>query len=397
MRIALVTETFAPEINGVAMTLDRLVGAMAARGHEFQIVRPGRGEMDKLGHRHSNQDELLVPGVPLPRYDGLHIGLPCPWRLARAWRKQRPSIVHIATQGPLGISALRAAKVLGLPVSTSFHTNFHIYSKYYGCGIFSHLSLDLLRRFHNKTGCTMVPTAQTARELTAYGFNNTCVLARGVDTKLFNPDRRSNQLRASWGLTPDQPAILYAGRLALEKNITLAIQAFRELSQKQPANRPPAKMILVGDGPIRKQLEAKNPDLTFVGYRRAEDLATHYASADVMLFPSLTETFGNVVTEAMASGLVTIAFDTAAAHEHIVTGQNGVTVPIDRPDLFITSALDTVAASDAWPAIRQAARQTALNVSWDHVYDQFEAHLTRVCEQAAAKNPTEEKPDLIAT
>jgi glycosyltransferase involved in cell wall biosynthesis len=395
VRIALVTETFAPEINGVAMTLDRLVEAMKARGHTFQLVRPRRGAIDKTGHRHQDQEELLVPGIPLPKYDGLHIGLPCPWRLARAWRAKRPDIVHIATQGPLGFSALRAASVLGLPVSSSFHTNFHVYSQYYGCGIFSRLSLDVLKRFHNRTGCTMVPTAQTARELTAYGFKNTCVLARGVDTQLFTPNRRSQDLRASWGLAPDQPAVFYAGRLALEKNINLAIQAFRSLSKTQSPARPAAKMILIGDGPIRKQLEAKNPDLTFVGYRRGQDLAAHYASCDVMLFPSLTETFGNVVTEAMASGVVTIAFDTAAAHEHIISPQNGITVPTDRPDLFIKAAADTLANPDAWPAIRAAARQSAQGVSWDLVYNQFESHLSRVLQEATAKNPAQ-KPDLVS-
>lgn len=396
MRIALATETFAPEINGVAMTLDRLVEAMKSRGHTFQLVRPRRGKIDKTGHRHQDQEELLVPGIPLPKYDGLHIGLPCPWRLAKAWRANRPTIVHIATEGPLGFSALRAASSLRIPISSSFHTNFHIYSQYYGCGLFSRLSLDVLRRFHNRTGCTMVPTSQASRELTKYGFNNTCVLARGVDTELFHPDRRSQALRASWGALPDQPVILYAGRLALEKNIGLAIQAFRQLAQSHAGPGPAPKMVLVGDGPIRRSLESKNPDLTFAGYRRGQELAAHYASADVMLFPSLTETFGNVVTEAMASGLVTIAFDTAAAHEHIISGENGITVPTDRPDLFIQSTVHTAATPASWPAIRNAARNTAINVSWDRVYDQFETHLNHVLQLAAAKNPTEEKTGLVS-
>jgi glycosyltransferase involved in cell wall biosynthesis len=398
VRIALVTETFAPEINGVAMTLDRLVEAMKARGHTFQLVRPRRGKIDLTGHRHQDQEEFLVPGIPLPKYDGLHIGLPCPLRLAKFWRKpeNRPDIVHIATEGPLGLSAMRAARSLGLPISSSFHTNFHMYSQYYGCGLFAKLSLSLLRRMHNKAGCTMVPTQETSRILTRHGFTNTCVLSRGVDTKLFTPELRSDTLRASWGVLPNQPVILYAGRLALEKNIGLAIQAFRQIAAKHAGQTLPPKMVLVGDGPIRRPLESKNADLTFVGYRRGADLAAHYASADIMLFPSLTETFGNVVTEAMASGLVTIAFDTAAAHEHIVNGENGITVPTDRPDLFIQAAIDTASNPASWPAIRSAARATALNVSWERVYDQFETHLNHVLELAAAKNPAEEKPGLVS-
>jgi glycosyltransferase involved in cell wall biosynthesis len=243
------------------------------------------------------------------------------------------------------------------------------------------LTLVLLKRFHNKTGCTMVPTAQMAAELASYGFERTCVLSRGVDTQLFDPARRSMELRRTWSVGPDDPVVLYAGRLAAEKNIGLAVDAYRRVKQKT-AN---ARMVVVGDGPIRQQLQQANPDFFYAGYRRGEDLAAHYASADVMLFPSLTETFGNVVTEAMASGLVTVAFDTAAAREHVRTGVNGVTVPVDRPDLFITSALEMTARQEAWKPIREAARRTAQGISWESVITDFECHLSDVREAHAAE------------
>ena len=174
-----------------------------------------------------------------------------------------------------------------------------------------------LRHFHNRGVQTLIPTEELAGQLQALGFLRTQVLARGVDTTLFTQQRRDPSLRQRWGAEPTDPVLLYVGRLAAEKNLELAIHAFARIRQEQPS----ARLVLVGDGPLASRLQARYPDVIFPGMRIGADLAAHYASADLFLFPSLTETFGNVTLEAMASGLAVVAFDYAAAHRDVYKRQ----------------------------------------------------------------------------
>src|SRR5262245_1391563 len=202
LRIATVTETYPPEVNGVALTLQRMLDGLRARRHEVQLVRVRQGP-DDLPQRGDRFDELLLPGVQIPLYSHLRMGLPCTQTLLEAWRTRRPDVVHIATEGPLGWSALRAALRLSLPVVSDFRTNFHAYSEHYKLAWLREPIVCYLRHFHNRTACTMVPTAQARSELEALGFANLQVVARGVDTSLFHPGRRSGELRRLWGAAPD--------------------------------------------------------------------------------------------------------------------------------------------------------------------------------------------------
>ncbi|MBW8758784.1 MAG: glycosyltransferase family 1 protein [Burkholderiales bacterium] len=313
MRIACVTETYPPEINGVALTVARLVQGLRARHHSVRVIRP-RQAGDAVAS--PIDGDFLVRGVPIPRYEGLKMGLPCTGRLIELWRKERPDVVHIATEGPLGRSALLAARALGLPVCSEFRTNFHAYSAHYGLGFMKKLILGYLRRFHNATHCTMVPTQALHDQLQREGFRDLLTVARGVDTRRFDPARRSEALRAQWGAAHDDLVVTCVGRLAPEKNLATLVTAFDAIRRQQPR----AKLVLVGDGPMRKELQARCPHAVFAGQRLGEDLAAHYASADLFLFPSITETFGNVTTEAMASGLAVVAFDYAAAQRVIRDG-----------------------------------------------------------------------------
>lgn len=386
VNLALVTETFPPEVNGVAMTLRRLVDGAAAAGDAITVVRP-RQKADRIEaeevRRHGNGhparpfDEWLMPGVALPRYEGLMMGLPVTGRLVRRWTRQRPEVVHIATEGPLGWSALAAAAKLGIPISSSFHTNFHQYGDHYGFGAIKHVAMAYLRSFHNQTALTMVPTRQMCGELAAQGFHAVEVVSRGVDARLFAPERRSAALRASWGAGEGDPVFIYVGRLAKEKNIGLAVETF--LAARTVAAR--ARLVLVGDGPERASLERKHPEFHFAGMRRGEDLAAHYASGDVFLFPSVTETFGNVVTEALASGLVVVTFDYAAGREHIRQGENGVLVPFGDAEAFRRAGLTAIAEMAGWPRLRAAARQTALGVTWEAIVRRFRETLVAVAER----------------
>jgi len=222
------------------------------------------------------------------------------------WTEQRPDIVHIATEGPLGWSALAAARKLGIPVSTDFHTNFHCYAKHYRIGLFTRPMAAYLRSFHNKASCTIVPTDSLQRQLERDGYQNVIVVSRGVDGELFHPAKRCQRLRDSWGADEETPVVMLVSRLAPEKNLNVVIQAFEQMRKIHPL----ARLVMVGDGPARAELQANNPHVIFAGMQIGEVLAQHYASGDIFLYPSLTETYGNVTVESMASGLATVAFDT---------------------------------------------------------------------------------------
>ena len=377
MKLALVTETYPPEINGVAMTLSRLVSGLAARGHSVEVIRPRQmGEARSADGTFTESNGVvhwLVPGVPIPLYKSLRIGLPITPALKRHWQAHPPNVVHVATEGPLGLAALYSGNKFKLPITSSFHTNFHQYGGHYGLKAGQELALRYLRWFHNRTRCTLVPTDQMLTQLRGDGFERLSVLARGVDGQLFSPAKRSEALRAQWGVGQDDPVMIYVGRIAAEKNLGLAVQAFLAMQSVSPR----AKFVLVGDGPERSSLKTKYPQFHYAGTHRGEQLAEHYASADVFIFPSTTETFGNVITEAMASGLVVLSYDYAAARQFIRDGENGFVAAFDEREAFVAKARQVMNNQVGWSEIRARARATALTITWDAIIVRFEAELTR--------------------
>lgn len=373
LRIAIVTETFPPEVNGVAMTLGRIVDGLVRQGHSVQLIRP-RQPSDAVTPEPCGMDEVLTKGVSIPTYKDLRFGLPAKRRLTKLWTKQRPDIVHVATEGPLGWAAVIVAKRLKLPVTSSFHTNFHNYSQHYGIGLLKTIIDNYLRKLHNLTDATMVPTKAIAQELQERGYNNVTLLSRGVSTDLFSPAKRSPLLREHWGAGPGDVVVLLVGRLAKEKNVGLVIASFQAIQQRLPS----AKLVFVGDGPLRKQLEKSCPNAIFTGVRKNEELAAHYASGDVFLFPSLTETFGNVVPEALASGLAVLSYANAAAKELITTGHNGVLVQPGNEFEFINAAVELAADMPMQQKLRQAASPSVAHMSWEAVQANFADTLIRV-------------------
>lgn len=379
LRVALVTETYPPEVNGVAMTLGRLVEALQRRSHFVQLVRPRQGALDIAAHR-EQFEEVLKAGIPIPRYDGLRIGLPAKRDLIRLWTLKRPDIVHIATEGPLGWSALAAAAKLKLPVSTGFHTNFHSYSKHYGIGFLKKPIAACLRKFHNRALATLIPTEGLRHELESHGFRNLQVVSRGVDTLLFSPSRRSPELRRAWGAGEHGIVAMYVGRMAPEKNLPLAVRAFLAMHERNPQ----VQLVMVGDGPERTWLASRNPNVVFAGTRSGEDLATHYASADVFLFPSLTETFGNVTLEAMASGLAVVAYEYAAARQCVVHEESGLLVPFGDSSAFVGMAAGLMQDSARMARLRLYARAAAERNDWESVVSEFENVLRDVIQKQHA-------------
>jgi glycosyltransferase involved in cell wall biosynthesis len=373
LRVAVVTETYPPEVNGVARTVGLMVGALLARGHEVQLVRPRQGRERRQSSGEALR-ERLVAGFAIPFYRHLQIGLALPSMLHKEWRLWRPDLVHVVTEGPLGWAAVSAARRLGIPVCSDFHTNFHSYSRHYGFGMFAGSVTRYLRALHNRADCTLVPTAQMRANLEALAFERVAVVGRGVDTQLFSPVRRSERLRAAWGCRQGDIVALHVGRLAPEKNLGLFVEAARGMQVIDPKVR----VVLVGDGPQSAALRARHPDFVFAGMRTGEDLAEHYASADVFLFPSTTETFGNVTLEAMASGLAVVAYDYAAAQQYLRHSVSGLLAPQGDAAEFVRMAAQLTGNRELRSRFGLEARRAAEAASWDRAFDDLERALRNI-------------------
>ncbi|MCF4994115.1 glycosyltransferase [Pseudomonas syringae] len=373
LHITLITETFPPEINGVANTLGRLCEGLRSRGHQVELVRPRQVGDSPF----SDGSLMLCRGWPLPGYPGLQWGQSSMHKLLRRWKRQRPDVLYIATEGPLGLSALRAARRLGIAVVSGFHTNFQQYTSQYGLGLLTRLLTHYLRWFHNRSAVTLVPSVSQQKELERRHFERLALLSRGVDSQLFHPAKRLNALREQWGLCERDIAVIHVGRLAHEKNLGLLKRCFEKLRSTYPQRN--LKLIVVGEGPQRLTLEKEMPEAIFCGAQRGEALAAHYASGDVFVFPSLTETFGNGVLEALASGLGVVAYDQAAAGQHIRHGYSGVLAMPGDEEAFCEAATWLLEEDETLRCMRLNARQHASRQGWAAIIEQFEGHLRGAC------------------
>jgi UDP-2,3-diacylglucosamine pyrophosphatase LpxH/glycosyltransferase involved in cell wall biosynthesis len=364
MKIDIVTDTFAPDVNGVAMTLGRLTDGLRRRGHRVHVIHTGVS---------ARAGETCAAAVPLPGYKEVRVGLPKPFELRARWMRKRPDAIYVATESPLGKSALKAANALGIPVASGFHTNFHQYMRQYGMGGLQPVAMAYLRNFHQRADCTLTPSRDMVERLAAEGFENVHLLGRGVDTELFTPGKRCESLRAEWGARVATPVAVMVGRVAPEKNFDLAMRTFERMRQAFPD----VCCVVIGDGPLLGKLAENFPWVHFAGVKTGEELARHYASADVLIFPSETETFGNVLLEGMASGLATVSFDYAAAALHVRSGENGLKATKGDAASFIDHALDALSMR-ADHEMREAARETAESLGWDAVVTEFERRLADI-------------------
>lgn len=376
LNIAIVSETWPPEINGVAMSVLQLAKGLQQLGHRILLVRPEQ----KASSPAFEPDALcLVKAQALPKYPDLRFGWPQMLKIGRSFDQFKPDIVHIVTEGPLGLAALNVAKQRNYPISSGFHSPFHEFSRFFDLAFLVKPLQHYLKWFHNQTNLTCVPSVETKQALLDFGV--TCQLAvvsRGVDNSLFNPSKRDEALRQAWGATTDTTVMLYVGRVSPEKNIDLSIKAYRAAKKAQPERD--FKFVVVGDGPDRARLQQLVPEAVFAGMQTGEDLARHYASGDVFLFGSEVETFGNVVLEALSSGVPVLAYDYACAALVMQHGQHGWCVPLRDVKRFEVEAMNLPEKS-VLRSMGDKAAQRAGQFAWQLAIQQFDEALKTTVEK----------------
>jgi glycosyltransferase involved in cell wall biosynthesis len=375
MRVTLVTETYFPQVNGVSRTLGQLVRHLESRGDVVQLVQPDYGESPEHKRVH------LVRSISLPFYEELYLPLPPFGDVRRAIDAFAPDLVHIATEGTLGLSVLRHVLARRKPTVSSFHTNFDQYSAHYRVGFARGTIWRYLRWFHNRTRETYVPSRTTIADLESRGFARLVLWPRGVDSALFRPDRPGRaEVRATFGFGPDDIVVAYVSRIAAEKNIAYLAEAL----QKVHDARPGVKFLFVGDGPARGDVERRLAGhAVFAGYRSGEDLADHYAAADLFAFSSLTETFGNVILEAMASGLPVVALRAGGVGDTVRPGETGILVEASAPaSVFAQAVIGLCDDSEQRRRQSEAARAYALSQSWDEIMGTLRSCYQHVISEA---------------
>ena len=366
MRIALITETFLPNVNGVVTTLCRLLEHLRSRGHEALLLAP-----EGAPPAYAGAEIVPMRGMPLPAYPELRITPPQPGMTARL-RRFRPDLVHLAGTMALGVAGRHAARRLGAPLVGAYHTDFPAYSAHYGLGFLRDLAYTYLRWVHNSCVLTLCPSSATMADLRARGFRRLRLWGRGVDTERFHPGWRSVAWRAAVGARPNERVLLYVGRLAPEKRLDLLAEALPHLAN--------TRLVLVGDGPARPILERRlsGAPAHFTGYLRGDDLATAYASADLFVFPSDTETFGQVIQEAMASGLPVVAARAGGAIDLVRPGETGALFTPGNVTDLCGRVRQVLEAPDRVRAMGAAGRAAAERRSWGRVMDELLGHYARI-------------------
>ncbi|WP_111895200.1 glycosyltransferase family 4 protein [Acinetobacter sp. MB5] len=370
LKIAIVTETWPPEINGVALSLMHLSEGLQQQGHKILLIRP---EQSHSYSRFQPDQECLVAAHKIPKYPTLQFGRPQWNKVAKAIEQFQPDVVHIVTEGPLGLLALQVAKMKKIAVSSGFHSPFQEFSRFFDLAFLVKPIQHYLRWFHNNTDLTCVPSQDTARALKAYGV--TCpiqVISRGVDHRLFSPEHRSENLREHWGVDSQTKVLLYVGRLSPEKEIHVLIEGYLQARFQQQA----VQLVIVGDGPDRERLQQLDPEqqVIFMGNLTGQRLAEAYASSDVFVFASRVETFGNVVLEAMASGLPVLTYDYACAHAYVQDQLSGWLLDI-KDELGFLQRMQDLPTIAQLHLMGQQARMQVKDAGWQRPVQQFEQAL----------------------
>jgi glycosyltransferase involved in cell wall biosynthesis len=361
MRVAIITENFLPKLDGVTRTLARLLEYLQSHGHKVLLLGPESGMEEYAG-----AEIIGTAGVPFPFYPELKFNFFRPLFLRRLSEFQ-PDVVHLVDPVILGAAGLAAARVLGKPLISSYHTNLAAYCGHFGFTLLAQPMWSYNRFIHNQCTLTFCPSPSTASMLRAQGFQRVRIWPRGVDIDSFRPEQRDEHRRASWLGGTDKVVMLYAGRVSWEKNLHLLIRAYQEMDHSH------CHLVIVGDGPALREIKQELDGLpvTFTGYLQGEELARAYASADFFAFPSKTETFGQVVLEAMASGLPVVGLQAEGVCDIVEDGKTGFLLTIEglseqeQTSAYRDLLTRLVAEHDLRQSMGRAAYAAASHRTWD--------------------------------
>ena len=372
MRIAIITESFPPDVNGVAHCVVRVAENLVRKGHHPLVIAPDAGRGPDVDRQFPYPVER-VPSVPLPGYPTFRLGLPTP-ATRKAIVRHQTEVVHLASPVALGAWGTRVARAEHLPTIAVYQTDLPSYARAYHLGRATEtFAWHWLREVHNTAGRTLAPSSMTAAELDAHGLERVWLWGRGVDTERFHPGLRDERLRAE--IAPDGEVIVgYVGRLAIEKRVDLLAAV---------AALPGVKLAVTGGGPMEEELRAAVPSAVFLGMRYGADLARIYASLDVFVHTGPFETFGQTIQEAAASGLPVIAPAAGGPLDLVADGVTGYLVTPGDPGA-LTAAVAALAADPAARArFSAAARRRVLGRTWSALTDELIDHYDAVLNDAA--------------
>jgi len=369
LRIALFSGNYNGVRDGANQALNRLVGYLLRQGVKVRIYSP---TVDNPAFPPTG-DMVPVPSVPIPARSEYRLSLGLPQRVRRDIAQFAPNIVHISSPDVAAHRAVSWARAHDLPAVASVHTRFETYLTYYHLELFEPMLRAGLRRLYQRCDALLAPAESTAAVLRAQRMNdNIHIWSRGVDREQFNPGRRDMEWRRSLGIADNELAVAFLGRLVLEKGLDVFAAVIKELSDRGIAHRA----LVIGEGPARATFEQQMPSGVFVGHQVGEDLGRALASADVFLNPSVTEAFGNVTLEAMASALPVVAAVATGATSLVRDGQTGTLVePGD-----VTAFADALEAYARDPALRKRHGEAGLAYAKTQDWDEINASVLRVYE-----------------
>lgn len=380
MRLALFTDTYLPQTNGVARTLHRLTGHLHRRGIEHLLFTPTSASEEEC-----DDPVRKISSIPFFLYPECRLALTGISSIQQELRSFRPDLLHMATPFNLGLCGLRYAQKHSLPHIASYHTHFDRYLHYYRMRKLIPLYWKYMKWFHRTCDAVLVPSQETAGVLRAHGLSGLRQWSRGVDCVLYDPAKRSAEVRERYGI--EAPLLLlYVGRVAPEKDLPTLMAAMRQLPESVAAA---VHLLVVGDGPLLPELRADAPQsVSFAGSRHGGELAELYASGDLFVFPSSTETFGNVVLEAMASGLPVIAADAGGPSELVAPGRSGILLSPQQPEAMAEAICRLAEQPELRLAMGREGRRLALSRSWDEIFDQLIRDYEEVIEARRVKSGT---------
>lgn len=370
MRIAFFTESLQPLVDGVSLTLGHLFDTLEAEGVDFRVFSPFVPDRSTPWAGRVRR----IRSFAFPLYRAYRVSLPLGHGLASELDDFEPDLIHAASPTPMAVWAQRYAATRGLPFAGAFHTNFVAYFRYYRLSPFETLGWRYLRWFYGRCTTTLVPSRTMARQLASRGFRDLHLWSRGVDAALFSPSRRDDALRARLGADENAPLVLMVSRLVKEKDLADLAPMARLLRERGRSFR----LALVGDGPMRGALERALSEACFAGHRTGEDLARWYASADVFVFPSTTETFGNVVLEAQASGVPAVVVDRGGPPGVISPGITGLVARANDPAALADRVEALLQDRKRRVEMARAASTRARTRDWDAVNRRLLEHYRRI-------------------